>query len=212
MDPDSQQVLTIISCILCVQLIISFVASILVFVDCKKRNINYPFLWAIFALIIPLIGVIVYFAVGRKTGNPIIKKDDEKVSSTINEITQSETKEISIDKKKNDLTKEQKIIRNVFLIVLPLVVIGSIIAALINSANNKTGNPSDLESCPKVKIIYCYHKGVGIMVKNHPGYYQCMFSTEKSCTKSNGITLCGDKAEGRLPYHCLPAGFNDWMN
>lgn len=66
-------------------------------------------------------------------------------------------------------------------------------------------------SCPKdIKIISCYHKGVGLMVKNKPGYYQCTYKGKESCSNINGMKMCGSMGEIALPEKCLPKGFNSW--
>lgn len=81
-----------------------------------------------------------------------------------------------------------------------------------DSTTSFSGSCSMMED---IKVLSCYKEGVGLMVKNKPGYVQCQFKYVKNKDKycqSSGNMVCADWGEGAIPKKCLPKGFNDWAS
>ena len=81
--------------------------------------------------------------------------------------------------------------------------------------DSTTFTSGDCSMLEDLQVLSCYSEGLGIMVKNKPGYVQCQFkyikNKEKYC-QSSGNMVCGNWLEGAIPKKCLPKGFNDWVN
>jgi|GEM_PF-1486157 hypothetical protein len=82
-----------------------------------------------------------------------------------------------------------------------------------NESDDDTSASGDCSMVNDIDITFCYVEGVGLMVKNKPGYVQCTFKYDKNDTKyckSSGNMVCTGVSEGAIPKKCLPKGFNSW--
>ncbi|MHC1716342.1 MAG: hypothetical protein AB9915_00395 [Candidatus Dojkabacteria bacterium] len=81
------------------------------------------------------------------------------------------------------------------------------------SEDNSASISGDCKMMDGVTISWCYVEGIGIMVKNKPGYVQCWikYDHETSCKSSGGLS-CTGTGDAAIPKKCLPKGFSNWRN